>query len=189
MSCEPTGKVKWNAFINFDDKQWKIIFSMPFKNTTDSKLQWIQFRVNHSIIVTNKLLVKLGKKDSSNCTFCDSEEETIYHLFWECRKVKDLLHRIENIFVDNNVPIHFSNRTFLFGVLDRKKASKPYNNIIMSTKCYIYRCRCLNTRLSLMGLIHDLKTLYIVNKYVYARSNKRDDFHTIWNDYAFLADL
>ena len=40
-----------------------------------------------------------------------------------------------------------------------------------------------------MGLIHDLKTLYIVNKYVYARLNKRDDFHTIWNDYAFLADL
>ena len=189
MSCEPTGKVKWNAFINFDDNQWKIIFSMPFKNTTDSKLQWIQFRVNHSIIVTNKLLVKLGKKDSSNCTFCDSEEETIYDLFWECRNVKDLLHRIENIFVDNNVPIHFSDRTFLFGVLDGKKASKPYNNIIMSTKCYIYRCRCLNTRLSLMGLIHDLKTLYIVNKYVYARSNKRDDFHTIWNDYAFLVDL
>ena len=109
-------------------------------------------------------LVKLGKKDSSNCTVCDSEEETIYHLFWECRNVKDLLHRIENIFVENNVPIHFSDRTFLFGVLDRKKASKPYNNIIMSTKCYIYRCRCLNTRLSLMGLIHDLKTLYIVNK-------------------------
>ena len=54
MSCEPTGKVKWNAFINFDDKQWKIIFSMPFTNTTDSKLQWIQFRVNHSIIVTRE---------------------------------------------------------------------------------------------------------------------------------------
>ena len=160
---------------------------MPFKNTTDSKLQWIQFRVIHSIIVTNKLLVKLGKKYSSNCTFCDLEEETIYHIFWECRNVKDLLHRIENIFVENNVPIHFSDRTFLFGVLDKKKASKPYNNIIMSTKCYIYRCRCLNTRLSLMGLLHD----HIVDKYVYTctRSNKRDEFYTIWNDYAFLADL
>ena len=39
MSCKPTGKVKWNAFINFNDDQWKIIFSMPFKNTTDPKLQ------------------------------------------------------------------------------------------------------------------------------------------------------
>ena len=154
MSCEPTGKVKWNAFINFNDEQWKIIFSMPFKNTTDSKLQWIQFRVNHSIIVTNKLLVNLDKKIILTIhILCDSEEETIYHLFWECGNVKDLLHHIENIFVKNNVPIHFSDRTFLFGVLDKKKGSKPYNNIIMSTKCYIYRCRCLNTRLSLMGLI------------------------------------
>ena len=27
------------------------------------------------------------------------------------------------------------------------------------------------------------------NKYVYTRSSKRDEFYTIWNDYAFLADL
>ena len=117
MSCEPSGKVKWYAFINFNDDKKEItsILSMPFKNTSSSKLKWIKFRVNYSISVTN-YSQSLDKR-----YFCDSEEEIIYLIFWDCRHVKDLLHRIENIIVENIVPLHCSDRTIFLCVLDKKK--------------------------------------------------------------------
>ena len=77
----PTGKTKWNNTFDLTDIQWKRIFAMPFMSTKDSKLQWLQFRVNHHIVVTNKFLFKIGKTESQLCAFCQTEIESIYLLF------------------------------------------------------------------------------------------------------------
>ena len=59
MSIEKHGttpqkiKNKWNEKINgnISDDQWKHIFSQPFIETDDSKLQTLQFRINHRIFI------------------------------------------------------------------------------------------------------------------------------------------
>ena len=58
----PTGKQTWNNTVintyNFQEKDWKKIYSCmyPFKTTQYSQLRWFQIRINHNILVTNKLL-------------------------------------------------------------------------------------------------------------------------------------
>lgn len=45
---------KWSE-LNLAQNQWKYIYSLPFKITKDSKLQWMQYRINHRITGTNSL--------------------------------------------------------------------------------------------------------------------------------------
>lgn len=63
----PLGKVKWGKFFEILDLQWENIFTFPFLYTKDSKLQWLQFRINQYILTTNSFLFKIGKTDIKNC--------------------------------------------------------------------------------------------------------------------------
>jgi hypothetical protein len=79
----------------FEDSEleWKTIMQLLFMNTKSAKLQWLQFRINHHILTTNTFLFKIGLKDNKLCNFCESHEETIYHILWECLNIQDLLKR------------------------------------------------------------------------------------------------
>ena len=80
---------------------------MPFTSTKDSKLLWLQFRVNHHIVVTNKFLFKIGKTESQLCTFCQTEIESIYHLFWDCIFVKQLIRDLKTVLDQNDIRFNF----------------------------------------------------------------------------------
>lgn len=56
-------------------------------NTKDSKLQWLQYRVNHRILTTNTFLKMIGKSDNDLCTFCLEERESLEHIMYDCEKV------------------------------------------------------------------------------------------------------
>ena len=53
---EPTGKVRWNQIFNICDAEWEKNFSLPFRLTKNTKLQWFQFRMNHDIL---KILISV----------------------------------------------------------------------------------------------------------------------------------
>jgi hypothetical protein len=40
--------------------------------------------ITKCILGTNKFLYKIKVKDNAFCTFCQEDEETIEHLFWNC---------------------------------------------------------------------------------------------------------
>ena len=79
---------KWRMDMNLpDDFGWKYVYGLPFFLTKDSMLQWFQYRINHRILGTNRLMFKMGIVDKENCSFCNHFSETILHLFCECRYV------------------------------------------------------------------------------------------------------
>ena len=130
----PIGKTKWNNTLNLNDIQWKRIFTMPFRSKKDSKLQWLQFRVNHHIVVTNKFLFKIGKTESQLCAFCQTEIASIYHLFWNCIFVKQFIRDLETVLDQNDTRFNFRDISFLCGSLDTKATSVPHNITVMTFK-------------------------------------------------------
>ena len=60
----------------------------PFKTVKDNDLIWLQLRVLYKILGTNDLLLKMNKRGSGKCNFCDEQPETIVHLFVKCKIVK-----------------------------------------------------------------------------------------------------
>jgi hypothetical protein len=68
------------------------LFSYSFRQTINSKLQWLQFRINNNILTTNSCLSKIGKIDLRLCPLCKNSNETIFYLLWDSPKVQDLIH-------------------------------------------------------------------------------------------------
>lgn len=90
--------LKWEENdIVFNENDWYQIFELALKKTKESKFHWLQFQILHRILLINSYLHKLI--DSSNCSFCNQESETIGHLFVECPIVKELGSNIEELFL------------------------------------------------------------------------------------------
>ena len=187
-NVEPTGKHKWNRIFFLQDLEWKQIYRLPFYCTQNSKLQWFQYRLNHHIVVTNKFLFKIGKSDSQMCTFCDTSEESILHLLWECPKTQKLINDFAAFCNTYNVLFNPNSKTFLFGMLPLKDASKPYNSILMTVKYYIYKSKCFNNVPDMFGLLKDMKNLYITSKIISIKNGRYHWFETHWNTWSFLED-
>ena len=47
-----------------------------------------QFKINNKILVTKYFIHRIGTIDENNCSYCNEHQETIFHLFIECAKVK-----------------------------------------------------------------------------------------------------
>ena len=84
---KPTGQKTWNKKFHFKDQEWKKIYIYPFNIIKYPAIQWFQTSINHNILVTNHLLVKMKLTNDSYCYFCHSQDETITHLFWTCEKI------------------------------------------------------------------------------------------------------
>lgn len=178
----PLGKVKWGKFFEILDLQWENIFTFPFLYTKDSKLQWLQFRINQYILTTNSFLFKIGKTDTKLCSLCQSNEETIVHLFWDCLHVQNLLSHFISICDGKGLHITLEEKSFILGT-----PNSIYLGIIfLIIKSYIYRKRCLQENLSIQELLIDLKTHITTLKYTATKQGKYNNFLNQWTDWLFL---
>ena len=59
-------------------------YKLPFDSTKNTKLIFFQFKLLHRRLATNDFLNKIGIKENDICTFCRTEKESLFHLFWSC---------------------------------------------------------------------------------------------------------
>lgn len=178
----PTAQNKFNKIFNFTKEDWKKIYILPFITTNNSKLQWLQYRINHNILVTNQILNKIKIIDNSKCTFCEQEEETLVHIFWDCELVQNLFKEV-NTWLNN---VNVSKKHMLFGNTDKMVKGNAYNIILLVIKQYIYTTRCLKKKLSLSLVKSMLKNTYELEKIAAIKKQRLDDFHLIWSDFEDL---
>ena len=180
---QPTGKKTWNEKLHLTDDEWKKIYSFPFDIIKYPAIQWFQISINHNILVTNYLLVKMKIKQDSKCYYCQSHEETITHLFWTCNKIQvflnDLLRWLKNydIYCEINVEL------FMFGLDRKNNISKPLSIILMYAKYYIYFTRCNQRILNLDVFKKKFLILYKTLKEISLHNNKLTEFDEEWTLY------
>ena len=134
IGTSPIAIKKWEREFTFTDAQWQRIFKIPFNTLRESKIQYFQFRFLHRIIGTNHLLYLMKKRVNNLCTFCKSNDETLSHLFWDCRITSSFLLDIEQIvfgqqFILSRQDVFFGYKLYLL---------HPYNFLIFHLKYYIF---------------------------------------------------
>jgi len=153
----------------------KDLFILPWKVTIDSRLRWLQFRINHRILPTNKWLHKIGLIESPYCTRCNLIIETIDHLFIYCPEVdnfwQQFLHKWSELFDTISI------LEKCFGLLnDDIENWQVKNQLLMIARRYIYMCKYSGSSLSISVFGTLVKDTARIER-VLAEQKGRLDFH------------
>ena len=110
-----------------------------------SKKRSFQYRLLYNSIVLNPNLKRCKIKQSSNCTFCNIELETITHHLWNCSIVKEFW-QAAILFIKNGLQISINeDRINLMNIIFNTVNENPghtSNLLVLIAKQFTCRKRC-----------------------------------------------
>ena len=89
--------------VDVENLDWESIYLLPRICTLSTKLSNFQFKFLHRRIATNSFLFKIKFLESNLCCFCQTAQETLLHLFWECSITQAFWNRVHLFFVSVNL--------------------------------------------------------------------------------------
>lgn len=184
----PTGQYTWNKIFNITKDEWKMIYRFPFYVTKYPALQWFQISINHNILVTNKLLNQMKIRNDPLCTLCQTENETIVHLLWNCCKTQQFIKDIIEWLNLYNIHLNLTKEYFIFGLQRVHCVDKILNFILLYAKYYIYLTRCKNQQLHIRVFQMKLQVMYKVHRQIAQENQEEETFFTDWSPYLALID-
>ena len=86
---------KLQSNFHFNSDNLKQIFKLPYSIVFESYVTAFQYKVINSILYTNTKLYKIDFRTNDLCTFCDSQPESLTHLFYHCSRSKQFWSEFE----------------------------------------------------------------------------------------------
>ena len=106
------------------------------------------------IIPNNRYLFKCKLVPSVLCDFCSMQEESNFHLFWQCWYIQDLWSNVQEILTSNNIEIQLSYFNISFGVNCKNKPKNlVFNFIVLLVKYYIFSSKYKLQRPTINGFL------------------------------------
>ncbi len=149
-------------------------------------MRWLQFRINHYILTTNRSVSKFKENQCHLCQFCNQHSETIQHLFWTCNLVNTFWKELSSILnsrCKHSHNFYFSEKLVLFGKSDLTYTDNVTDLIILIAKLFIYRCKVQGRNLFIRHFIQDIYSRFCIKKHI---SRNSIEFRTRWNPYLEL---
>ena len=166
-SLECKGKTKWMTSVDIEEEEWQCAFPFLKYTTKDTKLRWLQLRILHNILTTNRSVAKYKENQSDLCTFCKKHSETIEHLFFDCGIVSNFWNDLTSLInrrCKHAYHLKFDKKLILFGQSQFISTDKICDLIILMAKFYIYRCKVQGTLVQSKTFIHELHNRYCIEK-------------------------
>ena len=170
--------------IKLDCTEWANIRVTPFKLTKCSKMRYFQFRLLSNKLITNIQAYKWDKELKDNtCYFCNSNPETVMHLFLECEVVKKFWRALQR-WVEYFFGIYFEplDKSVIFLDLNGADA-ELLNRILLKATHYIYITKCNKRVLRLYDYASELYSLYCLEKDLAIEQNVYTKFQKVWKIY------
>ena len=171
----PVSEQKFQTEYDINHDDFENIYKLPFLVTIDSKTRAFQFKINHNIYYTNKKLNQIKYKESPRCSFCNDHDETLKHLFIDCKFVKPLWNSLQSL-----LNYTFTDEEKLFGLYEKIDDDNfdLISHITIITKQCIHLCRYANSKPTFEQI--NAKIVEIENiEYRIALKNKKLERHLI----------
>ena len=102
------------------------------------------------------MLFKFGIVSRSLCSFCNSEEETLFRIFHDCTHTQNLWNQLQTYISKNLVIPCLAIQSAMFGVIDAQLENRVIiNHLLFIFKFNVYKSRDLIT-LKFLGLKSDI---------------------------------
>ena len=175
---------KWSQELNIvlSDDEWKTIYKICFKSIKRNDFVWFQYRLLHRILGTKSYLLKINKTNSASCSFCETLNETLIHLFVSCPFVNEFWTQLKQGLQQNvGLYIDFAPSTILLGSLSSEHDFFPKNIIILVAKKFIWMCSRTSKLLTIQNFQNYFKNVYLEQEYIANMNCQVDKFVHSWS--------
>ena len=102
-----------------------------YKKYIDSKLRVCHNKIVNGLVPTNVWLKRIGKRDTKECIFCKTADETLIHLLFTCHYVTQFWICVKQLFHTINFPMNITLYETMYGIIpnntfDTKKVTSFY---------------------------------------------------------------
>ena len=118
-------------------RQWDKIRLLSTKIKFHNHLKWLQYRIFHRSLPTNRILSKFIPNKSNLCDFCLLEPETISYFFYKCQVTNIFLQQTQIFLETLNLGFRISEKIILFGNTSQDQSSFS-NLMILYMKKHIW---------------------------------------------------
>ena len=132
-----------------------LIYSLPYKITRSTTLQYFPYKVTHGYFPTNAHLNKIQIKDTNLCELC-AEVDTLDHFFIECQEKIGFWQRFFDLFTPILNNSQLTNSQILYGILQTDKNALSLNWVILILK-HIYTHKWKKIAVSFGAFLEHLK--------------------------------
>ena len=168
--------------VDVESLDWESIYLLPRICTLSTKLRNFQFKFLHRRIATNSFLFKIKLSESNLCCFCQTEQETLLHLFWECPITEAFWNSVQQFFVSVDL-IPASQVLTLCQCLGLKgeKSALLFNHCLLLGRFYIYSCKYKNVRPSTIEYVNQVRCNLRIEKHVSIITGTQNAFQQKWH--------
>ena len=152
---------------------------LPHLITCNTYMRSFQYKILNHVSFLNKTLHTFGIKPSPLCSFCNLYNETPYHMFYECDRVKCVWYNLVQCFQNNLILPTLTRLTAIFGFLDYTKNNSIFknnkclsNHILLIFKLCVYKSR-EKKLLNINNLIAKIRKLKRIEKYIALSNSKK----------------
>ena len=145
---KPLSNIYLENLYNDYNIDWTAIYMLPHLITNNTYMRSFQYKILNNVLFLNKKLHTFGIKPSPLCSFCNLYDETPYHMFYECDRVKCLWSDLVQCFQNNLILPTLTPQTAIFGFLDYTNNDSIFennkclsNHILLIFKLYVYKSR------------------------------------------------
>ena len=141
--CTPnimrTREEKWHLELGYvlGRQFWIRTYNLTATIKYDNKLKWLQYQICRNSLFTNVKVHKVHQHISPLCTYCESHEELIGHLFYSCNKITQLWSEIVAWLAALNINLKVTEKVVLFGI-NSEESTSVLNTVILSVKHFIW---------------------------------------------------
>ena len=128
-----------------------------------------QYKILNNILYLNKKLHIFGIKPSPLCSFCNLQDETPFHIFYECDRVKFLWSELVQYFQNTLILPALTPQTAIIAVLDSvSNNSFETNKILINYILLIFKLCVYKSRekkfMNINNLIFEIPKVKMIEK-------------------------
>ena len=179
-SATPTNETKILKY-GFNTENIHNIYLLPFRVTTEAKLIAFQFKIIHNILPTRVSLLRAGLVDDDICPICNSERQSLVHMFYSCRESSIFWEQFTQWWSEKFLEkITLSEGTILFGWHQNTSNERELNYILLIAKYHIFATCICEDRLSFDRFLLRLKSKLEVLRKVAIANKTLHKYNATW---------
>ena len=165
------------ADFDVEDMLEKIYF-LPHNVASETYVLSFQYRLLNYILFTNAKLFKIGLLLTDQCTFCNVNDETLYHLFFECSHVQAFWECfVEWWTVVANENLSLTLKDVILGFPERNDI---LNYLLILSKLCIWECRRSNRCLNFNLFLYKIEVKKETERYIAVKNGTLEEFNRKW---------